>query len=736
MNPSLPAGIAFAVLTSCATTYSPTTDPTPEPTRPAAVSEIAEASSPTAQDSEGTRTVVVTARKIEEELQDVPRAITSIDADRIETQGIENIRDASLRVPNMLMTEFTSRRLSLPYVRGVGSGQGDPAVATFLDGVPQLTTNSTNLPLIDVERIEFIRGPLGTLYGRNTIGGAIQIVSKPPSNETTLDTKFSVGDFRYQNYEASFSTPLVEDELYLGLALVHNEREGYTDNDFYGIDADKRNTWFGRGQLIWTPDDQNEIRYIVHGERARDGSFVLGSLDAMRARPNHINQDFVGEADRDIFSNSLIWSRYGSDIDFTSTTSVQDWDISESADFDFSQIDGVRRFTNEDQTAITQEFRVSSAEDAHIELGEDTSLRWLAGVSGFWSDSDRSAVNEFRPAGAGILFPPSAVGTDRATGTFVDHSIAVFGQATAMFGEKLEVTAALRYDYENKDAKIRRQFETGFGTFPTGMTDREESYDEWLPRASISYDCCDEIMTYGVVARGFKAGGFNLTSPVGREAYGPEKSWTYEVGVKTNWEEAGVTANLAVFHIDWEDMQLSQFDATSGGYVSNAGEAQSQGVELEATYEAIENLEVFGGIGFLDTEFDRFTDSFGMDVRGKSLPFAPEMTSNIGAQYTVDLDDDLAMRFGGEYLHVGKFYYDAGNRGQERYGIANFRVAIGDGRWSFEGWLRNAFDQRYQPVALQANPADPTFFVAESSAPRTFGASLRIRLGGKKRRNL
>lgn len=686
--------------------------------------------------AQGAGRTLVTTRKRSEDLLEVPRSVTSIDAKRIEAAGLQNIKDASYLVPNVLVPEFTSRRLSFPYVRGIGSGQGEPAVANFIDGVQQLTVNSTNLPLTDVERIEFNRGPQSTLYGRNTIGGAISVVTQKPTNEMRVDSRLSLGNFGFQEYEARFQTPLIEDGLYLGASIVHSRRDGYTENDLLNEDADSRDSWFGRAQLLWTPDDRNELRFVFHGERARDGGFVLSELNALRASPNRINQDFAGKIDRDIYSNSLVWTHEGDDLDVTSITSVQRWDIGEDADFDFSQIDGVRRFTREDQTAITQEFRVSSAEDADIELGDDLRLRWLAGVNGYWADSDRSARNVFRPGGAGILFPPSQVGTDFATGDFDDYAVGVFGQATLLVGKALEVTGALRYDYEKREADLNRSFTNSFGTLPTSSSKRSESFDAILPRLSIAYAISDDVRPYVVAARGFKAGGFNLTAPSGFESFDLEKSWTYELGVKTDWKVLDLVTTLSVFHIDWEDMQLSQFDASTGGFVANAGESQSQGIELEAQMKPLEGLSILGGIGLLDTEFDRFRDSFGTDVAGRSLPFAPDFTGNIGAQYSKRFADDLMFRVAGEWVQVGKFFYDASNLGQERYGLANFRAAVGDGRWDFEVWIRNAFDQRYQPIAFQANPANPNFFVGESSAPRTVGMTFRVRLGGKKRKAL
>ncbi|MCA8970517.1 MAG: TonB-dependent receptor [Planctomycetes bacterium] len=738
MTKTSTAVLALSLLTSCASTFRPAPNqPTPNQQDPSTQDSNRQDPNQTpgndAAEAQGAKKrTTVTAQKYEQDILDVPRSITSIDAQQIRDTGSTNIKEAVRFVPNVMITEFTARRLSFPYVRGIGSGQGDPAVATIIDNVPQLTTNTTNLPLVDVERIEFLRGPMATLYGRNTIGGAMHVVTREPGDTLEYGGRVSFGNYGYQDYQAYVGAPL-SDAAHLGFSIVKSQREGYTDNDFTGNDADSRDSWFGRGQLMWTPDDRNEVRVVVHGERARDGSYVLTELNALRARPNHINQDFEGDVDRDVIGTSVTWKHSGDAIDITSITGFQDFDVDESADFDFMAIDGVRRYTQESQTAFSQEFRFASAEDESLELDEDAHLRWLAGVSGFIADSDREAANVYRPGGAGILFPPSQVGTDRSRGSFDDSAFAIFGQGVLELGEHVEVTGAIRYDYERKEASIRRQFESPGGTFPTASSDRKETYDQVMPRVSAAYRFDDSMTAYGVVARGFKAGGFNLTSPSGLEAFAPEKSWTYEVGFKTRFDEGRYTAGIALFHIDWEDMQLSQFDATAGGYVTNAGEATSRGLELEATANPVEGLDLLGSIGFLDTEFDRFVDPYATDVRGKNLPFAPEMTASVGALYSHELADGVRFRIGGDFVHVGDFYYDAGNRGHERYQVANFRAGIGDDRWNLDFWVRNALDERYQPVAFQANPADPNYFVAESSAPRTFGVTLRIDLGRKKR---
>ncbi len=676
---------------------------------------------PVKQDPEQDKPLIVTARKWEELLREIPQSVSAITEEQIRDAGLDTVKDAARYVPNVLITEFSSRRLSFPFVRGIGSGQGDPAVATFIDGVPQLRVSSTNLPFLDVERVEFLRGPNGALYGRNTLGGAIAISTKLPSNVLEVGSSVTIGNYSLQDYRFSVSTPLEEDKVFFSISGLYSKRDGYTKNDFTGHDVDFRDSWFGRVQVLWLPDAANEVRLTVYGESAHDGGFVLSDLAGLRSRPNRINQDFEGRADRDLIATALTWNHHGESCDITSITSVQHWEIEESSDFDFSPIDGIRRKTEEDQTYVFQELRLASPDDDAIKVAENVTVRWLAGASGFYSDSSDTAANDFRPGGAGILFPPFLVGVDRATGDFDSYSVAVFGQTTFTIDDQWDLTAALRYEYESKNADIDR-------TSPiiSSSTSPSENFDEWLPRASIAYRCSEQCMMYGLVARGFNAGGFNLTSPSGSETFRTEKSWNYELGVKTSFLEDRLIVSAAAFYIDWDDMQLSQFDAATGGYVVNAGGSDSTGVEAELTAKPIEELQLFAGIGVLDTEVGQFTDQFGTDVSGQNLPFAPDWTANVGSQLTMDLCEDVQLFARAEYFYVGTFYYETGNRAAENYDLANFRVGCGGEKWRVDLWLNNAFDEDYVPIAFQPSPIDPTAFVGESAAPRTYGFTVNL----------
>ena len=701
--------------------------PTPPPAKPKPINAPAQ--------------VMVTAEKWgARPVDELPRSISSISERLLRDAGAQSIEDAARFVPNTLVTGFSARRLSFPYVRGVGSGQGDPAVATFVDDVPQMSVSNTNLSFVGLDRVEVLRGPSGALWGRNTIGGAINLITKKPDFRHTADMSATLGNFSSQLLQVRasgpVSTPGASDTLAASFSASYDRRDGYTENDFTGNDIDYRDSTFARTQLLWTPDDRNTVRIIFHGEHTRDGGFVLSNIGTsispltgqpvpgLRENPYRINQDFEGETNRDTLAGSLIWNHESDGYDITSITSMQSWEIDEAADFDFSALDLVRRFTEEEETYVYQELRAGSNGDYDPSDRASTDMRWLVGLSGFYSDEERSAANDFRqpiPA-AGVV-----AGTDSSAGEFRSWSMSLFGQVSKLLGNGVEVSGALRYDYEDKKADISRTFTDPSGTSALlGSTNDCRTFSRLLPRASVAFRPNDEVTHYLTIARGFKAGGFNLTAPSGRQSFGTENSWTYEAGVKSRWLDDRLQVNAALFWIDWEDMQLSQFDPAAGGYVSNAGESTSRGLELEVVHEVNDELQLFGTAGYLDTEFDRFTDQYGQNAAGKSLPFAPDWTVGLGAQYDYELPGDYAAFARLDYFHVGQFYYDAGNLGGEQYDLTNLRVGLNYQNWRADLFVQNAFDEEYVAIAFQANPGDPTQFVGQNGAPRTFGLSVRV----------
>lgn len=668
---------------------------------------------------------LVTARKQAEALATVPLSATVVNGEDLDDGLVLTPRDAAARLPNVFFSEFTARRLSFPFVRGIGSGLDDPAVITYVDDVPQFGFGGTNLPLLAVERVEFLRGPQGTLYGKNALGGLIHVRGRRPSATRELGLGATFGNFDLAEYQGSFSGPMLGG---LGdLALLSSEREGYTRNDFTGNRVDERDGLFGRGRMLWNLASDAELEFSVFAERARDGGFALGEIGALEADPHHIAQDYEGLANRDVLAPSLVFRRLGESLDFVSVSAWQTWDVLELSDFDFSPIDGVRRRAEQEQQYVYQELRLGTPSEAG--RGE---LRWLVGASGFLADAERQAANVFRPDGAGIFFPPGSEGTDLADGQFDDQGLAAFGELTLPLGGALEFTGGLRYDRETKEVERLRTFDPGSGPIVTDQGSEEETFDEVLPSASLSYALTDETTTFVRAARGFKAGGFNLAAPAGSESFEAETAWSYELGVRTSLDGERVSLGATLFLIDWQDMQLSLFDASAGGYIANAGESRSQGLELEGGWRSRDWLELDASFGWLDTEIEEYVDPFGNDTAGNELPQAPETTWSVGATLGASdarragLRDSWYLR--AEYSAVGDFYYDAGNLAGADYALANLLLGYDTDALSLSFWVRNALDEEYVPIAFQPSPVDPSTFVGENGAPRVLGFTLSLHL--------
>jgi iron complex outermembrane receptor protein len=709
------SGILFVSLLFCALVPSPAAE--------------GPATQPSAADSAPVRLdpIFVTANKRDELLQEVPQSATVVTGQTIQEAGITSVKEASYLAPNVLLQEFSARRLSFPFIRGIGSGRNSPAVTTYIDGVPQLSFATSNQELLDVERIEFLRGPQGTLYGRNTLGGVINILTRKPTNDFYLWGGATFGNYDLQDYRLSFMGPIKGDELYIGLAGGYSTRDGYTINDLTGNDLDSREAVFGRAQLLWTPADRLEVRLILSGERARDGDYALGDLAQIRHRPHHVSHDFEGSTRRDIVQPALIVTYTGYAAQFTSVSSFQYWESKDITDLDAGPLDILRRQNAENQRIFTQEVRVASLADEPARLGDDAKLSWLLGAFFFTSRYEQDAFNEFRPGAAAVGIPFAF--TQFEDSQLDDYGIAVFGQTTLTLWDKLDLTVGLRVDHEHKEADVGSSASIPF--IPSASASDSDDFTRLVPRAAIAYRWREDLMTYASVAHGFKAGGFNTASaPPGRLGFDQETSWTYEVGVKKSWLQERLITNLALFHIDWKDMQLDVPSGSPGiAFVDNAGDATSQGIELEVLARPVRGLDLFGSFGYVDAEFDNYVQPNGRSAAGNDLPFAPRTMWNLGAHYSLRLFDEVRAFARAEATGIGQYFYDASNAAGERYTIADFRLGVGQRSrtvsWRVEGWVRNAFDEEYVPLAFPF-PFAPSGYVGESGAPRTYGVSLSM----------
>src|SRR4029450_2633602 len=340
--------------------------------------------------------VIVTAQKEPADAQTVPIRVTPVAKSTLQNAGIEIVSDAGRYAPNASFTEFTARKLSNARFRGIGSSPANPSIPTLVDGVPQLNSNTASIDLVDVDQIEFVRGPQSALFGRNTLGGLINVTSTRPSLSTwsgSLSVPFANSDAR--DVRGSVAGPLVANTLGMGVSLQYGRRDGYTVNDVTGNDLDSRSAFAGKGQLLWTPMRSWETRVIINSERDRDGDYALSDLGGLRVNPYHTARDLEGYTHRDIFGTTILNLYEGSSLTLSATTGFLKWKTADLTDLDYTPLPLVTRDNLEESSQFTQEVRVASSASAPVRFSDAAALQGQAGVFFFTQNYGENAARDF-----------------------------------------------------------------------------------------------------------------------------------------------------------------------------------------------------------------------------------------------------------------------------------------------------------------------------------------------------
>lgn len=667
-------------------------------------------------------TITVTPQKEREDLLDSPVSVTAVTADTLGAGGARTVSEAAQYAPNVFFNEFTARKVSNPRFRGVGASPSNPGVVTYIDGVPQLQASSSSIELAGVDQIEFVRGPQSALFGRNALGGVVNITSTRPSlRNWNGSINAPIGNFSWGDLRGDVAGPLVADRLSLGIAGGFSERDGFTKNDVTGRDLDSRSAAFGKIQLLWTPAANWEIRGILNGERARDGDYALGDVAALRADPFHVSRDFEGFTHRDLVAPTAIVTRAGRVVDFSSTTGFVSWKTRDVTDLDYSALPLFTRDNKEKDRQFTQELRFSSARNTAIAVSRGVSLRWQGGLFFFTQSYTQDAVNRFAPfvLSEFVTFPVDQHSPESALD---DRGVGAYGEGTLTFGGKLDTTIAVRLDRENKKAQLNTFFSPEI--FAPSVVAPERDFTAVSPQFTAAYRAAPGRTIYVTAARGFMAGGFNPASPPGSEAYDEEHNWNYEAGVKSSWLGQRLSVNAGVFYLRWRDLQVNLPNpfVPQQFYIANAGKAVSRGLEVEVNAAPAGGLELFSGVGFTNARFGDGSVSGGVDVGGNKLSNTPDYTASAGVQYSREVGGAATLFARGELVGYGQFHYDDANtEGQGAYSLTNLRAGVRVKGVLVEGWMRNAFDTRYIPIAFAGPGLSPSGFIGENGAPRTFG---------------
>ncbi|WP_207431439.1 TonB-dependent receptor [Sabulibacter ruber] len=676
--------------------------------------------------------VVVSAQKREEDLRRVPISITALSSRQVQEFRLWNLRDVTAISPNTFAADPGDNR-NVTSIRGIATTSYDPAVATYVDGVNQFNLDTYIPELLDVERIEVLRGPQGTLYGRNAMGGVINVITRQPGNTVGGFASIDLGNYGLQRYSLGVRAPIVKDKLYFGAAALYRKLDGYYTNVFNQTDFDRLNVVVGNYYLKYQVNPRLSLTLNAkHSLNRNWGAFTLApSIEDALANPFEVNQNQVGKMKDNTFNTSLALYYTGSNLNISSQTAYQsNYRIYEQpVDGDFSPIDGVSILNNYGRDwnkvrVVTQEIRISSPTSAA------SPFQWVAGAYGFYNDNPVKQGTYFG-RDAELLGAPFTNFTSINVNEGKSHGVAFFGQASYWIQPKLELTAGLRYDYERREQAVRGEFQMDGEELQVVVPDTssEASFKALSPKATLAYHITENYHLFASYSRGFRAGGISQLSSDESQPplfpYDPEYSNNYEVGLKTSFFQNRAQLNVSAFYTRVTDAQVPTLVLPEAIIVTrNVGELTSKGVEVELNAAPAKGLEVTYGFGFTDAEYNNLIVGSGeeeVNLEGNKQIFTPNVTSMLALQYGYDLGAAQKLRLvaRGEWRYLGKQYFDLANQlSQEGYGLLNARVGVQTRRLELFLWGRNLTDEKYIDYAYN-------FGAARLGNPATYGVSIR-----------
>jgi iron complex outermembrane receptor protein len=723
--------------------------------------------------------IVVTARKREERLQSTPVSVAAFSADTLTKQGVDDFSEIASRVPGFTLNPDNITEPNI-FLRGIGtdieSAAANPAVGFFLNDVYLSRAQGTAMELFDLERVEVVRGPQGTLYGKNVVGGAINFVTKKPTEELTSSIEGTVGDYKTMELKASISGGLAEN-LSGSLAASARSHGGYAYNTYTKSDMEDLSAFGVLAQLRYQPSSDLDILLTGDLTRHRGGGHwidiqIPSTHNIPFVNPDHRRgaNNIDGKQDADLGGVHLTIDKNlgagrlssitayrearfqarnndaGSYIDFTKLAYTAGGRVN------FFAING-KLFNDDyyindkDETAKTFSQELRYASDLEGPFNFMTGLYYLH------EDVDRTETADY------IFVDYYAQGTEIARTRMKSDTYAAFVEGSYEFSDTAGITAGVRYTKDNKTFSAYREtigdflgadFEDDAGK-PTMKfsANAKESWSAWTPSVNLHWQATQDIYTYALVSKGYKSGGWNgenATNPgEARNAYDPEFAWNYELGFKSDWFGHRLRANATGFWTEYDDLQTQQFvifdpKLPADNVIANAGKARVKGVELETIIAPTRGLTLYGNYTYMKGEITGDLISTRLayspacfcsvpiptNLKGNPLRRTPKNSFNVGGSFDRPVGDKLNVFVRANYSYTGSFEFDNETNPrthQDSVGLVNGSVGFGDqdGNWELSLWGKNLGDELYE-----TGKSDVIGSVLVSyGAPRTYGVTLR-----------
>lgn len=673
-------------------------------------------------------TVTVTAQRRSEDLQKVPITVQSFDAERLKTSGVTSTVDLGRLTPGLVFGRGVG--LGSPFMRGVGTSSNGPGVensiAVYVDGVYQASKLSAISDITDVERVEVLKGPQGTLFGRNASGGLIHIMTKDPTHEP--EGRIKVG---YANYDtrttSGYGSIGLSENVAANLSFSTSDQgKGWGENQVTGKDVNSTDKGNVRSKLLWDINDSTSL--LLSADYAKFDTSVGLSIRPFNGLKPRWGSVYSG-GDYDVNSDvqpslkskaggvSAKLEHYFDSAVLTSTTSWRDSQYEFVTDGDVTPTP----FLKTDITVNEKQF----AQELQLSAGDAASLQWTTGVYYFNYSGDQLAVR------SGLNFP--TLQSSVTHGWQDAESFAVYGQATQPLSDRDRLTLGARYTWEWRELSGYNQ-----SNFANGQATRsrapgqEETFKEPSWRIAFEHDFSKDVLGYVSYNRGFKSGTFNVVS-LTAAAVSPEVVDAYEAGLKTVWADNQVRLNASMFYYDFQNIQLSSF-TPSGQTLRNAAAADIYGVDVDLEVAPTSQLRLTFSGEWLHARYSSFPDAPGArpqaiggnavsasDASGNDMVRAPRVSANAGVHYSIPVSSGV-VDLSANYSFTAKVYHEADNYlYQPALSLVGADVSWSpDSKFKVSLWGQNLTNRTYYSL-ISANPSASLASVAE---PRTFGVSV------------
>jgi len=665
--------------------------------------------------ADGLQTVVVTAQKRLQNLQTVPVSVDSISGGDLERAGVKDLFSLSELSPSVTGGQSNRTLGARMGIRGINDFARNPgfdaSMGVYVDGVYAGRSEATSLGLTGIERLEVLRGPQGTLFGKNTVAGALNLTTRKPTDQFEVSANVEGAQFGTRNIGLWMGGALVPGTVQASLSVAQEKTDGWVDNlNQPGVRPGSGDGTTARAFVRFKASASTQIdgalwHYRYKGVPMVGEAVAPSALAGLAPGPRTTSTNAPSEETVDKDGGSVTFEAgVGSGLRLTSITSAQSAKNFYSNDDDMAPSDIYFGNNTVKNKQVTQELRIASA--------PDPALDWLVGLFYMTQDSDQvSALS----TGAAFPVAPLRLLTTTSVGSIESKSLALFAHGNVMLGKSLQFTGGLRATRETKDATFSQTPIPGLAAniplFSGNVDDSDVS-----PKVGLNWFVQPQLMVYGFYTQGFKSGGYNMdtigaavTNPAVDLRFNKQKVESFELGWKSEWFDRRLRANGSIYRMNGTDYQVQQFvvqpNGTSVATITNAGEVRIDGAEVDLQARLTPSITLRGGVAYTDATFLSFKNGGGVGVNfdGNRLPYAPRLKSALSVEYVLPLGG-LQVRSSLGYTHTGEQTSNANGAPVNRipgHDLFNARIALEGGdtrRWSVGLWVRNLTDREYTTV--------------------------------------